>query len=238
SYFRFMPEEINRILADHCSDFLFAPTEKAKKILYSEGIKKNVFLTGNTIVDAVVQNLKLAKSSKIIKELNLENKDYAIVTAHRLENVDYKERLLGIIKGLELINKKFGLRIIYPIHPRTKNNIKKFNIKIPKNIELIEPLGYLDFLLLEKNARLVLTDSGGVQEESCVLRVPCVTLRDNTERPETVDVKANILAGVNPYKIYKCAKIMLSRKRDWKNPFGDGKAAERIIRILKKKLEQ
>jgi len=238
SYFRFMPEEINRILADHCSDFLFAPTKKAKKILNGEGVKNNVFITGNTIVDSVIQNLRLAKKSRIISKLQLESESYALVTAHRLENVDFKERLKGIINGLERVNKEFGLRIIYPIHPRTKKNIKSFRIKIPKSIELIEPVGYLDFLKLEENARIIMTDSGGVQEESCVLKVPCITLRENTERPETIEVKANILAGVNPEKIIRSARIMLSRKRNWKNPFGDGRAAERIIRILRREIDK
>ena len=236
SYFRFMPEEINRILTDHCSDFLFAPTKKAKKILEQEGIKSNVFVTGNTIVDAVIQNSRLAERSSIIKKLGLKKDFYALLTAHRFENVDFKERLKGIIKGLEMINKEFGLKIVYPIHPRTRKNLERFKIKIPGGIELIEPVGYIDFLKLEENAKIVLTDSGGVQEESCVLRVPCVTLRENTERLETIEVGANILAGTNPKKMLKSARTMLKRKRNWKNPFGDGKAAERIIKILSTKL--
>jgi len=234
SYFREMPEEINRILTDHCSDFLFAPSKKAKDILLSEGIpKKKIFVTGNTIVDAVYQNLKLAqKKSKILDRLNLEKENYFLVTAHRQENVDKKERLKGILEGLGLIYEKFNLSVIYPIHPRTRKVIARFNLSIPKGVRLTEPIGFLDFLQLEANAKLVLTDSGGVQEETCILKVPCVTLRDNTERPETLEVGSNILAGVSPDKILKSVNKMITKKRDWKNPFGSGRAGEKIIKII------
>lgn len=237
SYFREMPEEINRILTDHCSDFLFTPTQKAKDILLSEGIpKKRVFVTGNTIVDAVYQNLKLAeKKSKILEKLNLKKEKYFLITAHRSENVDKKERFKETLKGIELIYKKFNLPVIYPIHPRAQKMMEKFKLKIPKGSKLINPLGYLDFLKLEANAKLILTDSGGIQEETCILKVPCVTLRDNTERPETINVGSNILAGTNPQKILKCVSKMLNRKRNWKNPFGLGKAGEKIVKIIQKK---
>ena len=236
SYFREMPEEINRILTDHCSDYLFAPTKKAKEILLKEGIAgKKVFMTGNTIVDAVFQNIKLAeKKSKILKKLNLQKSQYFLMTAHRAENVDNKERLKGILKGVEIISQKFNLPVIYPIHPRTRKMLSKFKISVSKNVHLTEPLGYLDFLLLQKNAKLILTDSGGIQEEACIIRIPCITLRDNTERPETLIVKSNILAGANPQKIVKSVKKMINSKKRWKNPFGNGKAAEEIIKIIKK----
>jgi len=238
SYDRRMPEEINRILTDHCSDILFAPTEKAKQILINEGIEeKKIFVTGNTIVDAVYQNLELAnKKSNILKNLNLTRKDYILVTAHREENVDDKLKLKGILDGLEKTNKKFNFPIIYPIHPRTKKRIKEFNLKVPEGVKLIEPLGFLEFLQLEANAKLVLTDSGGVQEETCILKVPCVTLRDNTERPETLEVGSNILAGTNPEKIVECAELMINKEGDWKNPFGDGKTGKKILKILREKL--
>jgi len=236
SYFREMPEEINRVLTDHCSDFLFAPTKKAKEILLSEGIpKKKIFVTGNTIVDAVYQNLKLAKKkSKILDKLKLKKENYFLVTAHRQENVDKKERLKGILEGLKLIYKKFNLPIIYPIHPRTRKMMAKFKLSVPNDVRLIEPVDFLDFLKLEANAKLVLTDSGGVQEESCILKVPCVTLRNNTERPETLDVGSNVLAGANQNKILEGVKTMLNKKRNWKNPFGGGKTGEEIINIIQK----
>lgn len=239
SYYREMPEEINRILTDHCSDFLFAPTRKARNILIKEGISpQKIFITGNTIVDAVYQNLKLAqKKSKIMKKLNLVKRNYFLLTAHRQENVDNKSKLKNIFKGLQLIYKKFNFPIIYPIHPRTQKMIRKFKLKIPSGIKLYPPIGFLDFLILESNANLILTDSGGVQEESCILKIPCVTLRENTERPETLEVGSNILAGTNPYKILTSVKKMLKKKRKWRNPFGDGKAGRRIIKILKNKLK-
>lgn len=236
SYFREMPEEINRILTDHCSDFLFAPTRKAKEILLKEGIPaKKIFVTGNTIVDAVYQNSKLAqKKSKILERLGLKKGDYFLVTAHRQENVDKKERLKGVLEGLDSVYQKFNLPIIYPIHPRTEKMINKFKLSVPKGIKLIEPVGFLDFLQLEANAKLILTDSGGVQEEACILKVPCVTLRDNTERPETIEVSSNILAGASPQRILKCVSKRLEKGKDWKNPFGDGKAGEKIINIIEK----
>ena len=235
SYDRTMPEEINRVLADHISDYLFAPTEKAKENLLREGIEEDkIFVTGNTIVDAVYQNLEIARRKvDILKKLNLNHEGYFLVTAHRQENVDIKERLKGILDGLELVYNKFSYPIIYPIHPRTKKKIREFGLEVPKGVELIEPLGFLGFLQLEANAKLVLTDSGGVQEETCILKVPCVTLRDNTERPETLEVGSNVLAGVNQNKILEGVKFMLSKERNLENPFGDGKAGEKIVRILK-----
>jgi UDP-N-acetylglucosamine 2-epimerase (non-hydrolysing) len=236
SYYKEMPEEINRILTDHCSDLLFVPTKKAKDILLNEGIpSKNIFVTGNTVVDAIFQNLKLAeKESKILKKLNLSKREYFLMTAHRAENVDNKEKLRGILKGADMVSKKFSLPVIYPIHPRTRKMLKNFKLAIPKSIKLIEPLGYLDFLKLENNAKLILTDSGGMQEESCIIKVPCVTLRDNTERPESIEVGSNLLSGADSLRILKCVSKMLNKNRKWKNPFGSGKAAEKILKIIQK----
>ena len=233
SYDRNMPEEINRVLTDHCSDYLFAPTEKSRKILLGEGIPdEKIFVTGNTIVDAVHQNIKIANESvNVLNDLHLEPKEYFLVTAHRQENVDVKERFWGIIKGLELVADEFGLPVIYPIHPRARKMIDYFGLKA-NGIELIEPVDYLSFLQLESKARLVLTDSGGVQEETCILKVPCVTLRDNTERQEALDVGSNILAGTNAEMILSKTKEMLNRENSWGNPFGDGKAGRRIVEIL------
>ncbi|ODS40490.1 UDP-N-acetylglucosamine 2-epimerase [Candidatus Altiarchaeales archaeon WOR_SM1_SCG] len=234
SYFRDMPEEINRILTDHISDYLFAPTENSKKILLSEGFEKEkIFVTGNTIVDSVYQNIEIAeKKVGVFEKFGIERKNYFLVTAHRAENVDVVERLTGIIGGLNLIYDEFRIPIIFPIHPRTKKMIEKFNIKLNENIQLIKPLGFLEFLQLEANAKLVLTDSGGVQEEACILKVPCVTLRDNTERPETVEVGGNLLAGCDPNVIFDKVNLMINRDRSWSNPFGDGKSGEKIIRII------
>ncbi len=232
SYDRQMPEEINRILTDHCSDYLFAPTAKAREILVSEGIAESkIYLTGNTVVDAVKQNLRLAEETGCLSQLNLTPKGYFLVTVHRQENVDNPIRFASIIAALEEIASKYKIPVIFPVHPRSKVKMAEFNIS-PRNITLIEPLDYLSFLELEAHALLVLTDSGGLQEESCILKVPCVTLRDNTERPETVEVGANMLAGVDRRKIMECAETMLSKKRDWHNPFGDGRASEKIVNIV------
>ena len=234
SYDRNMPEEINRILTDHVSNYLFAPTEKAKGNLSAEGISKDkIFVTGNTIVDAVYQNLEIAKrKTRILDKMNLKPSDYFLVTAHRQENVDNKERLRWILNGLESVHREFSLPIIYPIHPRAMKKIREFGLEISKGVRLIQPLGFLEFLQLEANAKLVLTDSGGVQEETCILKVVCVTLRDNTERPETLQIGSNILAGMNQEGILGSVKTMLNRERNWNNPFGDGKAGKNTLGIL------
>ncbi len=233
SFDRRMPEEINRVLADHCSDYLFAPTERSREALLSEGIsEKRIYVTGNTIVDAVFQNRKLAEEKNTLPDLGIEHGNYFLVTAHRQENVDDPARFAGIIRGLEELGKEFDTPVVYPIHPRSKMRLQEFGIKTNGNMRFIDPVDYLDFLNLEKGARLVLTDSGGVQEETCILGVPCVTLRDNTERPETIDVGSNVLAGTDPEKIVEIARKMLVKGKGWKNPFGDGKAAEKITDIL------
>jgi len=234
SYDRKMPEEINRILADHVSDYLFAPTEGAKANLLKEGVEENkIFVTGNSIVDAVYQNLEISKQKiDIMNKLDIKPGEFFLVTAHRQENVDDIERLKGISDALGLLVDKFNTPIIYPIHPRTKKRLKTFKMKFPEGVRVIEPVGFMEFLQLMANAKLILTDSGGVQEESCILNVPCVTLRDNTERPETVEVGSNILSGVDPNKILGCIESMLNRAKDWKNPFGDGTTGKKIVDAL------
>jgi UDP-N-acetylglucosamine 2-epimerase (non-hydrolysing) len=234
SFDRAMPEETNRVIADHISDYLFAPTETSRHYLLNEGIpKERIFVTGNTVVDAAFQNLEIAKTAgDVLKSLGLKDKEYFVVTAHRAENVDSKSRLSGILSGFSQIYKEFGLPIIFPAHPRTVKMIREFGLEVPNGTKLIEPLGYLEFLQLESGAKLILTDSGGVQEESCILQVPCVTLRDNTERPETVDVGANLIAGTGE-KIILCVRKMLESGKGWTNPYGDGNAAERILGELR-----
>jgi UDP-N-acetylglucosamine 2-epimerase (non-hydrolysing) len=235
SYDRRMPEEINRILTDHCSNYLFAPTIKSKEILLSEGIpEEQIFVVGNTAVDAVYQNLEIAKSqNQILTQLGISAGKFMLATSHRQENVDDKERFYGIIKGLQLVQKEFRVPLIYPIHPRARKQLELFNINTD-GLTLVEPLDYLAFLNLESKAMLVLSDSGGVQEETCILGVPCVTLRDNTERPETLEVGSNMLAGTNPKRILEAAKLMVGKEKGWANPFGEGKTAQKIINILQK----
>jgi len=233
SFDRRMPEEINRVVADHISDVLFPPTETAKKNLMDEGIpEEKIFVTGNTIVDAMEQNLAIAqRKGDLLQQLGLTPKGFFLVTAHRAENVDNRQRLEGILQGLEAIKNEFSLPIVFPMHPRTAKMVQTFGLSLD-GIKVTKPLGYLDFLQFEANARLVLTDSGGLQEESCILGVPCVTLRDNTERPEAVAVGANVLAGTDPDAMLRCARGMLVRGRPWANPFGDGKTGERIVQTI------
>jgi UDP-N-acetylglucosamine 2-epimerase (non-hydrolysing) len=236
SYDRGMPEETNRVLTDHMSDFLFAPTECARRNLLREGLPDSkIFVTGNTIVDVAVQNSELLNEpSDTLNDVDAEGNDYFLVTVHRQENVDDRERFQRILDGLKLIHDELEFPLIYPIHPRAKKRISDFALN-PEGVTLIEPIGYLRFLRLQSRANLILTDSGGIQEEACILGVPCVTLRDNTERPETLEVGSNVLAGTRPEEIVKMTRLMLGRSKKWKNPFGDGKAGRAIIKILMNK---
>jgi len=238
SYDRKMPEEINRILVDHISDFLFAPTRNAEDNLIKEGIsRKKIFNVGNTVVDALFHNLKIAeKESLILRDLGLLGKEYALFTMHRPSNTDSIECMTSIFEALDSTRNSGVEKIIFPAHPRVAQRIKEYKLNIPKNIIQINPIGYLDMLLLIKNADIVITDSGGVQEESCILKVPCVTLRESTERPETLSVGGNILVGCKKAKILNGIGKMSNVDRVWKNPFGDGKSAGRIIGILEKEL--
>lgn len=234
SYDRSMPEEINRVVADHVSDYLFAPTELSKQNLLKEGIEESkIFVTGNTIVDAVLQNLEISNQKvDVLNDLGLKSKEYFLLTSHRAENVDNREQLSKLLKGISTIQKEYLLPVVFPVHPRTEKRIKDFGLSL-EGIMPIKPAGFLEFLQLEANARLVFTDSGGVQEETCILKTPCVTLRDNTERPETLEVGSNTLAGVEPERIIQSARKMMSGKSSWTNPFGDGRAAEKIIDALR-----
>ncbi len=234
SYDREMPEEINRILVDHISTFCFAPTENTQNILLKEGLDPSkVFVTGNTIVDAVFQNQILAEKEKnVLDRFKIEPSKYFLCTLHRQENVDHIGKLKNIFKGLKKVYHEFNRPIVYPIHPRTKKRLEQFKIKVPEGVILSEPLGYFPFLYLLKNTELVLTDSGGIQEEACILQIPCITLRENTERPETLEVGSNLLVGTDPEKILSSAKGILNKKTKWKNPFGDGKSAKTIVEIL------
>ena len=233
SFDRAMPEEVNRIVADHLSRYLFAPTQKAQEHLLCEGIpREKIHVTGNTIVDAVRENLAVSKKrADTIKDLGLSPDAYFLVTLHRQENVDNESRFRGILEALTRIHEEHGMPLVFPVHPRTEKMIDSFGLEL-KGFQLIKPLGFLEFLQLESHARLALTDSGGVQEETCILNIPCVTIRDSTERPETVDAGANIIAGVDPAAITDAADRMLAHNRSWKNPFGDGKAGDRIVDIV------
>ncbi|CAI1493924.1 UDP-N-acetylglucosamine 2-epimerase [Thermococcus nautili] len=239
SFDRTMPEEINRILADHASEVLFPPTEEARKNLEREGITENVYVVGNTIVDAVLQNAEVAeKKSDVLERFNLKPKEYVLITAHRAENTDSREnleRLVQILEGLPM-------RAIYPMHPRTRKRLEEFGllerVETIENLTVTKPLGYLDFLRLEKNAFAIMTDSGGIQEEAIILGVPCLTLRYNTERPETVEAGGNVLVGLEKERALNYLGRLMDEEEFYErmanapNPFGDGGAGERIAEIL------
>lgn len=238
SFDRDMPEEINRRLADHAADYLFAPTETSRKQLLAEDLPTEfITVTGNTIVDSVQQNLEIAKDrSTILTDLEI-TEPYGLLTAHRAENVDNPDRFRSLLEGVAMAAREHELSIVYPIHPRAEKRISEFELHVPPEITLIEPTEFLDFLVLEDKATIVFTDSGGVQEETCILQTPCVTLRDNTERPETVEVGSNNIVGVNKEEIVEGTQEMIDVDPNWKNPFGDGFAAERILDTLGYRIE-
>lgn len=238
SFDRTMPEEINRILTDSISDLLLTPSPDGNENLKKEGIAdEKVKLVGNVMIDSLLRNLKIAEKSTVRQDLNLDGKDYAVLTLHRPSNVDDKEVFGGLIDSLLAVSEK--LPIIFPAHPRTKGRIEEFGFaeKVRNsNIKLIEPLGYLDFMRLYSGAKLVLTDSGGLQEETTALGIPCLTLRENTERPITIEMGTNILVGTNPEKIKQTAFKILADINFTANakipPLWDGKTAERICDAL------
>lgn len=232
SFNRWMPEEINRVLTDHISDYLFAPTESARENLMREGIAdKKICVTGNTVVDAIHQNLDISRRKvNVLRDLDLEPREYFLVTAHRQENVDNRARLKEILKGLEGVQKEFSLPVVFPVHPRTEKRIKELGIGVD-GLNLTKPFGFLEFLQLESQAKLVLTDSGGVQEETCVLGVPCATMRYDTERPETLSVGSNILVGADSRRIIEGVRSATTWKCNWKNPYGDGIAGKMIVMV-------
>jgi UDP-N-acetylglucosamine 2-epimerase (non-hydrolysing) len=236
---RNMPEEINRLLTDQISDLLFTPSQDADANLRAEGIpEERIRFVGNVMIDSLLDHLDRAKQSTALSDLGLADKEYAVLTLHRPANVDDTDAFARIIEALEEIARR--LPIVFPAHPRTRKMIAELGlserVKNIKHLLVIDPLGYLDFLQLLSGARLVLTDSGGIQEETTVLGIPCITLRENTERPITVDMGTNIIAGTNPANIVKAAFTALSRHPDKSAlhvpPLWDGHTADRILDAL------
>jgi UDP-N-acetylglucosamine 2-epimerase (non-hydrolysing) len=226
-----MPEEINRVLTDRLSDFLFTPSRDGDENLAHEGIDPaRVHFVGNVMIDSLQAALPRARESRIHERLEIVPKGYALATLHRPANVDEPAVLGGFMRALAEVAS--DLPVVFPIHPRTRARLGPETW--PASLKLIEPLGYLDFLALTDGARLVLTDSGGIQEETTALGVPCLTLRDNTERPVTVTVGTNQLVGTNPDRIAPAAREVLSgRTRRGAIPeLWDGHAADRIADIL------
>jgi len=229
-----MPEEHNRVLIDHISDYLFITGENARRNLETESVKGRICMTGNPIVDASKQHYELAKlRSSAIRRFGLRPDGYALLTMHREENVDDEDRLRGGLQGVSLAAEHANIPVLFLAHPRTLKRLKEFRLedwakRLP-HIRLEAAVGYLDFLALIGSARLVFTDSGGVQQEACIHHVPCVTLRDNTEWTETLDIGANRLSGCVPAVIAAATQQALSTGREWVVPFGDGGAARRIV---------
>lgn len=242
-----MPEEINRRAADVCSQMYFIPTEESAINLLAEGYsRKNLIITGNTVVDACFRHLEIAKKKgfeeKALADLDIENMDNIItLTMHRAENVDDEKRVTSIVEALKELD---DMNIIFPIHPRTKNTLKNFGLFDELNdmehIHIIKPIGYLDFLQLTSLSSLILTDSGGLQEEAITLDVPALTLRYNTERPETVTAGGNILVGADKKAILENVDKIISDKefcekmKNAKNPYGDGDAAIKTVDAIEK----
>lgn len=263
SFDRSMPEEINRVLTDAISDILFITEESARKNLIREGISgEKIHFIGNVMIDTLLKHKKRSEDSDILRKLGLDNgeqgvEEYAVLTLHRPSNVDVRPSLEGILNAIKVIS--YDRPVIFPIHPRTRSRIRQFGLEqevsfdfspssIPKGgIYCIEPLGYLDFLCLTSHASLVLTDSGGIQEETTILGVPCVTIRENTERPVTLTHGTNVLAGTTKDDIIRAATLQTRRFRKEKESMGDftpgateslapplwdGRASERLVRIL------
>lgn len=239
SFDRKMPEEINRVLADEISDFLFVTEESGLHNLENEGVDKSkVYFTGNVMIDSLINFMPFIDKSGVINELGLEKENYILTTFHRPSNVDKEEELQDLVSA---INELADLsKIVFPIHPRTKNNLEKFGLinSIKENVIILEPLGYIDFLNLTKNAMLVITDSGGIQEETTFLGVQCITVRDNTERPITSEIGTNHMIGTDLRSVVDAAKEIVGGKikRGRIPELWDGKAADRIAEIIYKSI--
>jgi UDP-N-acetylglucosamine 2-epimerase (non-hydrolysing) len=236
-----MPEEINRVLTDALADYLFVTEEDAVDNLIREGRSREcIYLVGNVMIDALRYFLPLAQKSRLGEELGLMKDNgfhpFAVLTLHRPSNVDSSEKLESLLNVIEEVAER--LPVVFPVHPRTQKIIERLERRGDSRLKLIPPVGYLDFLFLLSRAKLVLTDSGGIQEETTALGVPCLTLRENTERPVTVTHGTNEIVGLDPCKIRNGVDSVLAGK--WKTghlpQFWDGHAAERIVDILKARL--
>jgi UDP-GlcNAc3NAcA epimerase len=225
---RSMPEEINRIVADHLADLLFAPTDAAMAHLAHEGLSARSRLTGDIMYDSLLQHLPLAEErSSLLKQLGLARGEYALATVHRAANTDDLGAFERILDALALLDEP----VVFPMHPRARLALASSDLETPLNVRVIEPVGYLDMLMLERNARVVITDSGGVQKEAYLLGVPAVSLREETEWEETLSGGWNVLAGTDPQRIVEAAQRPRPRGEP-ANVFGDGHAAERMVQLL------
>lgn len=233
---RSMPEEINRILTDHVSDFLFPPTKKQTHTLLKESIADNkIKAVWNTITDITYSVSKEVevKEEMILKTYHLENNDYILFTSHRPSNVDYKEPLLSLLTWIKEIQKLSGKKILFPIHPRTRANIEKFGMEdLIKDFVVIDPVWFHENIIFEKNAFMIATDSWWIQEEACILEKKTLVLRENTERPETLEVWGALLVGNKKEKIIEWFHDLKNKNIDWYNPFWDWKTADYIFQFI------
>ena len=235
SYDKTMPEEINRIVTDVVSDFLFVTEHSGMRNLRDEGHDDNkIFFVGNTMIDTLEANYETVEACPITDEMRLEKEKYILATFHRPSNVDNKETLTDIMETLGRLAQQ--RKLVFPVHPRTRKNIQQYGLedKLPKSLILTEPLGYIEFLSLMRYAELVITDSGGIQEETTYMNVQCITVRKNTERPVTIDVGTNHLVGVSMEKVEKTAMDILggTTKPGRIPELWDGKAAKRIAEVI------
>ncbi|AGB49921.1 UDP-N-acetylglucosamine 2-epimerase [Methanomethylovorans hollandica DSM 15978] len=231
SFDRSMPEEINRILTDHCSDLLFCPTKNAVDNLKTEGITTNVYLTGDVMADSLLYNKEIAEErSTILSDLDLNSKEYAVATIHRASNTDNRENLTNIVDAFSQLDET----IVFPVHPRTQKLLKEYGLyeSLSSSVKLVEPLGFLDFIKLMAHSKMILTDSGGIQKEAYILKIPCITLRENSEWVETIEDGWNVLVGTDKEKIFQAVNSFHPSLKLHKDRFGNGDAAEKIAAII------
>jgi UDP-N-acetylglucosamine 2-epimerase (non-hydrolysing) len=231
-----VPEEVNRRIIDHSSDILLPYTERSRANLIREGIPNNrIFVTGNPIFEVIIYYQEDINGSDIFERLSVEPGKYFLVTMHRAENVDIEMRLRHLINAIVTLSKIYHIPVICSLHPRTKDKIQHFRIEIDQGaIRFVEPLGFFEFIRLEQNASCVISDSGTVQEECCIFHVPNITIRDVTERPETIECGSNILCGADEKTIIHCVNIVLSRKQEWIVPveYTNERVSDTIIKII------
>ncbi|GAB3687893.1 UDP-N-acetylglucosamine 2-epimerase (non-hydrolyzing) [Salinarchaeum chitinilyticum] len=238
SFDRSMPEETNRVVADHVADIAFAPTETAVEQLTTESVAADVHIVGNTVVDACIEHVSIAERRSTIREdLSVNDRPYAVATIHRPRNTDDRARLQTIVEALD----EQPFPVVFPVHPRTGAALEEIEFEPTDSLRLVDPLGYLDFLNLLSGATVAITDSGGVQEEASILGVPCLTVRPNTERPETVEAGANRL--VEPHELFECLGAVTSdpelhaKMTGATDLYGDGTAGDQIVSILEEVLD-